>query len=760
MTLLRDHEAERLLLSSVLSMPTSLGRLLTDEGLRPEHFATETHGAAFAALVTIAEHGDHIDRLTFAAELERANVPDHHRLVQAIVSEPPEVAGITSYARRIMDLHHRRQLKLAAEILADAADRGDPDRLAEAEALLTTPEESEPSTWSGQQLADRYFARMDEPAAETFAWPFSDLDSWTGGLRRRQIVLIGGWTANGKALDVTTEIPTPDGWRQLLDIRAGDHVYAPDGFPTRVLATTEVQLGRPCFEVEFSDGATIIADAEHEWLTWTEAARRSESSAATRARTSPFARDQQDKRVRSAVVTTAQIAASITVESRGGRHNHSVPLARALVRPRRELPVDPYVLGAWLGDGTSRSASITTADPEILGWIADAGHAIRPHAHPLHFGIGGLQKHLRALGLLQNKHIPREYLEAAIVQRQALLQGLMDTDGCVSQKRCEFTSTNRRLADDVLELALGLGLKATMIEGRAVLEGRDCGPKYRIGFMTDYRVFRLPRKLALLPESAKRAWYRSIVAVRPVPSRPVKCIQVERSDGLFLVGRSCITTHNSVVYDQILEKLAAQGLSVHSYINEMSVDERMDRTLARLSGVPFPDVFGRRLTDDQKASILSALSEVRVGMTECAGWSAADIARHIRWNRWDVAGVDILHEIAHREERDLAEIAQTLRAAAKQTGCALIACVHLNDNRVTTPQRPVPVLRDVRGSGMLVRGADVVLFIHRDDDSDGVPGPEGVLLAPKIRNGQPSAMRVIFQATQMRFVAATREERY
>jgi replicative DNA helicase len=405
MSVLRDHETERRLLATLLSMPSTLKRLLVDEGIRPEHFAVGTHGRTFTALVTLAERGDHIDRLTLTRELEHASIANHEQLVQSILGEPPEPAALVTDTRRILDLHRRRQLKLAAEILSDAADRGDAARLAEAEALLTTPDDTEPSSWSGKELAELYFDRLDAPAAETFNWPFRKLDAWTGGLRRKQIVLIGGWTANGK----------------------------------------------------------------------------------------------------------------------------------------------------------------------------------------------------------------------------------------------------------------------------------------------------------------------------------------------------------SVLYDQILEKLATQGLNVHSYINEMSVDERMDRTVARLSGVPFPAVYGRRTSGEQKAAILAALTQVRVGMTECAGWTAAEIARHIRWHRWDVAGVDIVHEIAHREERDLAEIAQILRVAAKQTGCALIACVHLNDNRVTAPQRPVPVLRDVRGSGMLVRGADIVLLIHRDDDDDGVPGLDGILLASKIRNGQPSAMKVSFRPREMRF---------
>jgi replicative DNA helicase len=102
----------------------------------------------------------------------------------------------------------------------------------------------------------------------------------------------------------------------------------------------------------------------------------------------------------------------------------------------------------------------------------------------------------------------------------------------------------------------------------------------------------------------------------------------------------------------------------------------------------------------------------------------------------------------------LAEIAQVLRSTAKSVGCALICCVHLNDNRVSQAQRPVPVLRDVRGSGMLVRGADIVLFIHRQDDDDGVPGEDGLLSAAKVRNGSPDVMRVRFDAARMRFLPA------
>ena len=63
-------------------------------------------------------------------------------------------------------------------------------------------------------------------------------------------------------------------------VRVGDQLIGADGLPTTVVAATEVMTGRPCYEVEFSDGTVIIADAQHQWLTETRASRRSAQLAA------------------------------------------------------------------------------------------------------------------------------------------------------------------------------------------------------------------------------------------------------------------------------------------------------------------------------------------------------------------------------------------------------------------------------------------------------------------------------------------------
>jgi Rad3-related DNA helicase len=161
---------------------------------------------------------------------------------------------------------------------------------------------------------------------------------------------------------------------------------------------------------------------------------------------------------------------------------------------------------------------------------------------------------LRTLDLLQNKHIPPIYLRASERQRRALLAGLLDTDGTIN--RCgavEFTTTSPQLAQDVYELVCSLGFRPALRQGIARLNGVDCGPKWTLAFTTGQEVFRLERKTTTQKErlrnySPERNRFRYVVAVNPVPSRPVRCIQVAASSHLYLAGRSMIPTHNSLAY--------------------------------------------------------------------------------------------------------------------------------------------------------------------------------------------------------------------
>ncbi|KKL19669.1 hypothetical protein LCGC14_2463160, partial [marine sediment metagenome] len=106
-----------------------------------------------------------------------------------------------------------------------------------------------------------------------------------------------------------------------------------------------------------------------------------------------------------------------------------------------DTAMQPYTLGVWLGDGTAAHATITSYDPFIREEIERRGYRTSDRATHHTFGILGVQPALRALNVLQNKHIPPLYLRASIEQRRALLQGLIDTDGHVARDgQVEFTS--------------------------------------------------------------------------------------------------------------------------------------------------------------------------------------------------------------------------------------------------------------------------------------------------------------------------------
>src|SRR5258708_5691684 len=103
---------------------------------------------------------------------------------------------------------------------------------------------------------------------------FADLDALTNGLHPGQMIVIAARPALGKAVELSTTLPTPSGWTTMGEVQVGDWLLGADGRPTRVVAATDVMEGRPCYEVEFDDGTVIVADAQHQWRTDTRAAKR------------------------------------------------------------------------------------------------------------------------------------------------------------------------------------------------------------------------------------------------------------------------------------------------------------------------------------------------------------------------------------------------------------------------------------------------------------------------------------------------------
>lgn len=380
------------------------------------------------------------------------------------------------------------------------------------------------------------------------------------------VIGFGGGAGGGKGLALDTPLPTPAGWTTMGEVQCGDILFDAAGIPCRVVGVSDISH-RDCYRLKFDDGSEMVADDVHRWLTfdgrelaeltrkdpaWRAARRASRPSRAGANKSEAFRiaiskananRIAPQPAPTGSVRDTLEIAGSLRPSR--GRCNHAIPVAAAIQCAAAELPVAPYTLGAWLGDGSSRNAQLTGVDPGIWERVEEDGYTVR-HYSGLAHNILGLSPVLRDMGLRCNKHIPLEYLRASVDQRFALLQGLMDTDGHAAlDGGCEFDGTNETLVRGVFELVMSLGIKATMRQGVAKINGRVIGPKWRVKFTTDLPAFGLLRKQCRLRKTRRTTRFRYIVECEPVPSVPTRCIAVDSESRLFLAGRAMIPTHNT-----------------------------------------------------------------------------------------------------------------------------------------------------------------------------------------------------------------------
>lgn len=367
--------------------------------------------------------------------------------------------------------------------------------------------------------------------------------------------MVCGGEQSGKAQDINTPIPTPSGWRKLGDIQVGDVVFADDGRPCNVTKAFPVMLGRPCCQITFDSGETFIVDADHQWATQSESERKNTNRYKRHGKEFFTHPSRLITRRKYSVRTTKELAEHIEVskpKTPWGKHsmaNYSMPCPLAVRYQEKDLPIPPYILGVWLGDGTTVNGSIACnpeTDWEIPARISQLGFSVTKWKAPYSWNIVGLNTKLHQLGVRGNKHIPEQYLRASVAQRLELLRGLVDTDGYATSKGSEFYNKNERLIDDACELLSSLGIKYHKRSKRAKLYGKDCGMAFTLAFNTTFNVFHLTRKKKKqnrLPTGHTQNYY--IRSITPCPSVPVKCLEVDSPSHLFLIGKTFIPTHNS-----------------------------------------------------------------------------------------------------------------------------------------------------------------------------------------------------------------------
>ncbi|GAA3747259.1 replicative DNA helicase [Micromonospora maritima] len=884
----QDVAAEQCVLGGMLLSKDAIADVV--EILKTNDFYRPVHATIFDAILDIYGRGEPADPITVAAAL--ADSGDLARIggapyLHTLIASVPTAANAAYYARIVGERAVLRRLVEAGTRIVQlgygtgqggSRDVDDVVDLAQ-QAVYEVTEKRVSEDFA--VLADMLQPTLDEIEAvgaqggvmTGVPTGFTDLDRLLNGLHAGQLIIVAGRPGLGKALALDTPLPTPQGWTTMGEVRVGDQLLAADGTPTTVTNVFDVMHDRPCYEVEFSDGSVIVADAEHLWKTTTRASRRQPESlqrrywpetasaklravetavsvepqrlatlAETLEQVGPEFRNvlhtvaQQvgangrvarpvtragktrnwtapgypagalvatlgeraerqvnagSRNVHDGVVTTAQIAATLRTDTADRRFNHAVDNCAPLQLPERELPVPPYTLGVWLGDGSTGASRFTTADAEMVDLVARDGFVVRPSG-PMVFTVllpstpraadracaechergGSFVALLRQAGVAHSKHIPQEYLRASEAQRRALLAGLMDTDGTVAPGgNLQYTSTSKRLIAGVRELVVSLGYRCTTNERRVRGRTEDSSTAYTLNFSTPDPVFRLRRKRTAHQarrgtSSDVRSGSRFIVDVRPVASVPVRCVTVDNDDHLYLAGRSMIPTHNSTASMDFARNAAIRANQASAIFSlEMSKVEIVMRLLSAEARVPLHVLRSGQLSDDdwtKLARCMGEISEAPLFVDDTPSMNLMEIrakARRLK-QRHDLKliVVDYLQLMTspkrtESRQQEVADLSRGLKLLAKEVECPVIAVSQLNRGpEQRTDKRPQ--LSDLRESGSIEQDADVVILLHRDDyyDKESPRAGEADFIIAKHRNGPTDTVTVAAQLHLSRFV--------
>ena len=404
------------------------------------------------------------------------------------------------------------------------------------------------------------------------------------------ILVISCPPQHGKLIADDEPVFTRNGWKNHGDLVIGDEVLSPDGKWVKVINVLPKDYADR--KVTTTDGAEILVHAKHEWVV--------------------HDRSSHQDRIRETEYMETRLSYGSQEKKRGHRYNFMLPLRKPLDCEDKDLPVDPYVLGVWLGDGSNTKGQICAAPSDRI--VLDEVRKVYPEgAEWVHKDTGvvtdsyvGLCTDLHAFGMCYgkrrtDKHIPFDYLSASKRQRLELLAGLIDTDGYADHKhnRISFTTSDIKLKETFEELIATFGWRTTTCEYQPTLSSSGIQGKHvywQIAFNpTEYIPCRIPRKQMTRFSKQRRV---SICNIEKVEPKRGNCITVE--GGVYCVGRKMTPTHNSLTITETLPSWYL-GRNPSKRVIEISYSEDFAKRFGRRNKQKIEefgnDIFGIQIGD-------------------------------------------------------------------------------------------------------------------------------------------------------------------
>jgi hypothetical protein len=384
-------------------------------------------------------------------------------------------------------------------------------------------------------------------------------------VKKSRLTMVDGIWGSGKAQPLDSIVMTPFGPKRMGDLQVGDSVCTPDGGFADVLGIFP-QGVKKIVSVNFSDGSSVECCEDHLWLTQTMTERNSRSKYKGSKKT--FHNPKKGE-----VRSTKELRGTLNCW-RGRGHNHTIPMTQPAFFKERNLPLDPYILGCLIGDGSFRGASVsfTSADseiPETINRLLPAGTFLKQSSFNYQqYNLNDekanwrnknrIVKIIEEMGMMGHysyeKFIPEDYKLNSVENRIAILRGLMDTGGCTNKDGVfsSFETTSPRLAEDVKFIIESLGgtSKITKSSSSYVKNGERvvCRDSYEVVVKMPATInpFLLKRKAEKWQPPTKYPPRRYISSITDVGRKECQCIYIDSEDHLYLTD-NFVVTHNTIV---------------------------------------------------------------------------------------------------------------------------------------------------------------------------------------------------------------------
>jgi replicative DNA helicase len=600
---------------------------------------------------------------------------------------------------------------------------------------------------------------------------YSQLDMITGGLQTGYYI-IAARPSVGKEQPLYSKILTPTGWTTMGKVKVGDEVIGKDGKSCNVIGIYP-QGYKKVFRVYFNDETYADCGLEHLWLTKGRFERRYHKPAI--------------------VLTTKEIMMNLKCKTKDQRTNYSIEYVQPVEFEKKFLPIHPYVLGAFIGDGSySNTISFHNTELDVIEKVNN----LLPETDQIHLGLNGKDHRitkknkdnlptqikiiLESLGLTGDcyeKFIPNDYLYSSLEDRIQLLQGLMDTDGYVAGAGCnniEYSTSSNKLKDGILELVRSLGGRVTFDKKMGAYRKDNIQHTtreyYRMVISFSNKIVPVSSKKHLSKyQPCKRHLDKFIIDIKPIGEYQTKCIMVDSPDHLY-VTNDYILTHNTTFALNISRNVVnATNKSVLVFSLEMKGEQLKRKLLAMEAGVDskifnlakqIDSTIEKRLTN-----AANNLQNAQIYLCDVSRMKASDIeiiAKRFKAENSNLGLVIIDYiQLLEPESKEgntndkTSETSRNIKIMADEIDLPVLALSQLKRAGEQRSDK-IPDLDDLRNSGSLEQDADAVIFLHRKDyfDPNAIapdPSETNILLKKNRLEGGIGAVNLYYYKAKQLF---------